>query len=290
MAETSAPTPRRRARARPAKILIGLLAVAAVLASAATIARMVDARPTLPAALGPEHSGEPPIWSGALGRVRPGARPPFAGWLSTPWNVYGGGRVDIVSDPTRGSVLRSYGAPNQGGQNQRAEQVPALKEPGRGETIWIGFDLRVNGSLGVSPLWQSVFQFKTNGRQDQTSPVGIQVAGRGRNDVFLSNGNGRRLYSLGPVPRNTWTRLVIAIHIETKPGAGWVAAYRDGRLVRPRVPWTSTNADGTVGSTQYPGGRGSYLKFGLYRGPAPFPADIRFARIAVGTSPESVHR
>ncbi len=39
----------------------------------------------------------------------------------------------------------------------------------------------------------------------------------------------------------------------------------------------------------FPGGSGTnYLKFGVYRSPMPFDAEVRFAHLRVGTTRESV--
>ncbi len=221
-----------------------------------------------------------------------GKAAPLQNWADAPWNIYGGASVSVVADASRGKAIRTYGPgntidPAQG--NQRAEIVPSANfSPG--QTRWIGFDLYVAPNTPPSPSWQSAFQIKTGGPADRYGNVGLSVSEYNSNDLVVGDGASRmESHPIGPKPNGTWTRLVYGVFVSTTPGQGWVEIWRDGANVLPRDPWTTKNADGTMGSTMFPGGSNTnYLKFGLYHGPSPHNTDFRYARLKIGATRESV--
>jgi hypothetical protein len=234
-------------------------------------------------------------WQTNFSGFAAGATGPFApAFEDTPWNVYGGGSVGIVSDAIMGKVLRSYGAANQGRDgSQRAEQVPSIKLY-QGDVAWIRFDLWANADLGVSNTWQSVAQIKTGGAADQTPPVSLDLNAFGEAGLAIASARmsgSEPTHHLGGPPKGQWTRIVLGVHTHTDPAKAWIEVWRDGANVLPREPWRAINQYGgnTVGGTMFPGGNGEdYLKFGVYRGPQGFAADVRYANFAVGTTRESV--
>ncbi len=206
-----------------------------------------------------------------------GARPPFAGWEHTPYNVYGGGSVSMISDPVKGRVLRSFGAANQfrydGYRNQRAEQVPSfVLRPG--QTVWLGFDFWVNPGLGVSRTWQGLFQMRS--ATEGASLLGLSVNVHEAGTMRIGSSSESR--PLGSTPYGRWTRIVLGMHVSSDSRQAWVEAWRDGVNAMRSQRWRTANA----------GAAFNYVKFGVYRGPQPFHAEFRYANIALGSSLNAV--
>jgi hypothetical protein len=227
------------------------------------------------------------LWSHPLSALTPA-------FDSTPWNIYGGGSVGIVTDSVKGKVYRSFGVKNQSANgSQRAEQVPSRKFS-NGETVWAGFDLWTNAGLPTSSTWASVMQFKTGGAQDGAPPVSVDVNAHGAAGLDIASariGGTEAVHKLGGAPNGNWTRLVVGIHVNTDPNKAWVEVWRDGKQVLAREPWRTVNypAYGNkVGGTMFPGGNGvGYFKFGVYRGPQGFDIEARYANIKFATTREA---
>jgi hypothetical protein len=238
----------------------------------------------------------------------PDADPPWGVFQDTWWNVYAEASVAVIPDgPAGNKALRFSGPADEAGPDgsQRAEQSPcALPVQDSqcpplalhpGQVVWIAFDVRVNGALPHNRGHNSVFQMKTGGVPDQ----GSGVMGIGLNDsrgegFYLGDAGGDcEHHSLGAVPYGRWAHVVIGMKIAIDPNEAWVEAWRDGENVMPREPWHTEAMvgpiEGTIGGTMYPGGTDmNYLKFGLYRLAADFPASFDLARLAIGTTRAAV--
>jgi hypothetical protein len=281
--DATAPTTRPRPR------LIVLVVVAAL-----TLAVSVGALVSRSAG---RQASSRVLWQADLSGVEIGRMVPrgarfggnLPGWTDTPWNILGGGSVSVVSDGEGGKALRFAGTARGGrGGAQRAEQVPSLR-PKRGAVVWLAFDLKVGPRLGVSRTWQSALQAHNSAEGspswslsvNQFGQEGLEIGGRYRE---------HSLHGVGPTPYGRWTRIVIGEYLASRPGVGWVEVWRDDVQVLKRKRWYSrqySEFGGDRGSTLFPG-TSRFYKFGLYRGRQPYPAELQFRRIAIGTTFDAV--
>jgi|GEM_PF-2684225 len=201
-------------------------------------------------------------------------------WQSMTGLVYGGGNVKVVYDSEKGRAVEFIGAAHKSdndayGQNQRAEQI-ADSVLRKGQTYWIGFDLKVVPGSKVANGRQSVWRLLSQDGDASSSKLWLAL---NSNQPGLSIETDSSSLRVGDSPENRWTRLTVGVHVADE-GSAWYEVWRDGHMAvgRQQVP------EGTVSSET----AGAMMAAGIYRSMQDWNLSTRMANFEIATEREVV--